>query len=268
MPEPRINFAQSLGEIKSVAQYLKVVDDLWVKWSKEKNYIADIWFRGHGDMEWTLTPSAMRPPYSTINEHRFRHDFMLRAQPFLQEATQPPKDDWDWYFLMQHYGIPTRLLDWTVSALVALYFAIEDRPSVDGCVWILNPRQINISLTRTEMDFIPIYSDESVAGYLPKLWDDAIEHLAQGVIAIDPPLNSHRLAAQRGKFTVHGRDAKPLETYEELAPALVIVEVPQSSKGRIARQLLSAGIAHSILFPGLEGLGTEIRDLYGKKHDL
>ena len=268
MTESRANFAQSLGEIKSVAQYMEVVDDLWVKWIKKENYIADIWFRGHGDTKWTLTPSAMRPPYSNVNEHRFRHDFMLRAQPFLSEATQPPKDDWDWYFLMQHYGIPTRLLDWTVSALVALYFAIEDSPDTDGCVWILNPRQINISLTDTEMDFIPIYSDGSVAGYLPRLWDETKEHLAKGVIAIDPPLNSPRLAAQRGKFTVHGRDAKPLETYEELALALVTVEIPQDDKKRIARQLLSAGIAHSILFLGLQGLGTEIRDLYGKEHHL
>ena len=67
---------------------------------------------------------------------------------------------------------------------------------------------------------------------------------------------------------MHGRDAKPLETYEELASALVTVEIPKSYKGRISRQLLSAGIAHSILFPGLEGLGTEIRDFYGEKHDL
>jgi len=250
---------------------MDVVDDLWVKWSKEEKFIADIWFRGHGDIEWTLTPSAMRPPYSNVNEHRFRHDFMLRAQPFLHEATQPPKDDWDWYFLMQHYGVPTRLLDWTVSALVALYFAIEDNPSADGCVWVLNPRQINITLTNTgtEMDFIPIYSDKSVTGYLPKLWDEKEEHLIKdGIIAIDPPLNSHRLAAQRGKFTVHGCDTKPLESYEELTSALVIVEIPKSNKGRIARQLLSSGIAHSILFPGLEGLGTEIRDLYGKKYYL
>jgi hypothetical protein len=259
--------SQSIGEVASVSEYMSLVEDIWVRWSEDCDFVSDIWFRGQGDASWDLTPSALRPPFSSVNEHRYRHDFKLRAQPFLHEATQPPRDEWDWYFLMQHFGVPTRLLDWTESALVALYFAAESRPDSSGAVWILDPRQINKSLAKIGA-FIPIYSAERVTGYLPELWDEADAHLAKGVIAIDPPLNSPRLAAQRGKFTVSGRGARSLQAYKSLSKKLVSIDVPSIAKGRIIRQLMSAGISHSILFPGLHGLGKELRDLYAYEHTM
>lgn len=259
------NMKRSIGRAESVSDYMKIVDDIWVKWTERDDFVSDIWFRGQSKRAWPLIPFAMRKPYSRVSEHRYRHDFRLRALPFLQEATRVPTDSWDWYFLMQHFGIPTRLLDWTESALVALFFAVESSPTADGCVWMLNPRTVNTSLANIG-DFIPIYSDPMVAGYLPELWDEDVNHLAEGIIAIDPPLNSPRLAAQRGKFTVHGRGAKSLETYKVLSTSLVSVEVPSSAKGRIARQLMSAGVSHSIMFPGLQGLSREICNLYANDH--
>ena len=255
----------SIGRAGSVSEYMRIVDDIWVEWTKRADFVSDIWFRGHSKRSWPLTPSAMRKPFSKVSEHRYRHDFQLRSLPFLHEATRAPTDNWDWYFLMQHFGLPTRLLDWTESALVALFFAVESAPTVDGCVWILNPRTVNTSLAKIG-NFIPIYSDDMVAGYLPHLWDEDINHLAEGIVAIDPPLSSLRLAAQRGKFTVHGRGATALDTHKALSTSLLCVGITSSQKGRIARQLMSAGISLSILFPGLQGLSTEIRNLYAKAH--
>ena len=257
----------SLGSVESVADFMSLIDETWVRWTKESQFVADIWFRGQCDASWSLVPSAMRPPFSTVNEHRYRHDFVLRAQPFIHEATQPPKDDWDWYFLMQHHGIPTRLLDWTESALVALYFSVSSAPDVDGRVWVLDPRKVNAALANIGA-YIPIYSDEIVAGYLPQLWDEDEQKLTKGAIAIDPPLNSPRLAAQRGKFTVHGRGVKALDEYASLASALLSITIPAKSKGRITRQLMAAGVGHSTLFPGLAGLGAEIRDQYAYGHHI
>ena len=255
-----------IGTANSVSEYLGIIDNIWKEWSDKSHFLADIWFRGQGDIDWTLLPSAMRKPFKSVSEHRYRHDFQLRSLPFLHEATRVPMDDWDWYFLMQHFGIPTRLLDWTVSALVALYFAVESELKADGCVWILNPRTVNLSLAKIG-DFIPIYSADMVAVYLPGLWDEKVK-LPEGIVAIDPPLNSPRLAAQRGKFTIHGRNESPLETFDELSTSLVSVKIPKNQKCRIVTQLMSAGVSHSILFPGLEGLSTEIRNLYAKEHAI
>lgn len=258
----------SIGTVRTLSRYLSLVDKVWMDWTDPLDHIADIWFRGHADVDWPLLPGAQRPGYKDVSEHRYRHDFYLRAQPFLNETTVLPTSDWDWYFLMQHYGVPTRLLDWTESALVALYFAVQpdpqDRP---GCVWVINPRTVNKKLAKLG-NFVPIYSDKCVTPYLSSLWDERRRTMPAAPVAIDPPLNSPRLAAQRGKFTVHGRSTLSLETRPALKNNLLRIDIPAQAKGRIVRQLMSAGMTESVLFPGLAGLSREIRDAYAVGFDI
>ena len=257
----------SVGSIDSLGAFLTVVDQVWMQWSEKRGGVADIWFRGHASAGWPLLPGLLRPPFRQVSEHRYRHDFFLRAQPFLDEATTTPTTDWDWYFLMQHYGMPTRLLDWTESALVALYFAVQPvEDDVPGSVWVLYPRAINDRLAGIG-NFVPIYNHRLVASYMPALWDERTDLIPLAPVAVDPPVNSKRLAAQKGKFTVHGRAARAIDSYTELDGYLRRIDVPAPLKGRIRRQLMSAGVAESALFPGLAGLGREIRDLYAYSLD-
>lgn len=263
---PQLN--TSIGTVDTLSSYLSLIDKVWMEWTNPLDHIETIWFRGHADTAWPLLPGTLRPGYKNVSEHRYRHDFFLRAQPFLNESTVPPTSDWDWYFLMQHYGVPTRLLDWTESALVALYFSVHPTPQdCPGCVWVINPRTLNNKLAKLG-NFVPIYSDKSVNAYLPSLWDERPLIIPAAPIAIDPPLNSPRLAAQRGKFTVHGRSCLALESSPSLKNSLLRIDIPAQVKGRIVRQLMSAGMTEGVLFPGLAGLSREIRDAYAVGFDI
>jgi hypothetical protein len=248
-------------EVTSLSAYAAAFEEVWGRWTEGAEDVESIWFRGQIDGSWGLIPAAYRAPYSDVPEDRYRHDFFLRSRPFLEEATSPPSGDWDWYFLMQHYGVPTRLLDFTESALAALYFAtVEGADESRGCVWIFHPSNFNETHVGNGGD-IPGYYEEFVRPYLQHVWAQP-SLLPEPPIAIDPPYNSRRLVAQRGKFVVFGKQARPLDELKWTEKFLFKIDIPGRAKRSIRRQLLAAGISESVLFPGLAGLSREIRDAY------
>src|ERR1700747_1282643 len=110
---------------KSVGEFIQIINEINGKWTQEGNEKIYPWFRGHCINEHLLVPGAYRTINAKKNQDSYRQDFQKKAFPFLNEAYGLPKDDWEWYFLMQHYGLPTRLLDWSEGSLIALYFAIK-----------------------------------------------------------------------------------------------------------------------------------------------
>jgi hypothetical protein len=137
-----ISKAPTTHTIKSVSEYLEIVEQFTKEWFTAETSWGP-WFRGQSDATWALRPSIYR--YSPVRrpiravEDEIRQEFMVRA-PSL--GLERPQNSWEWYFLMQHCGAPTRLLDWTESALIALFFAVKDRKTkndTDAAVWILEP---------------------------------------------------------------------------------------------------------------------------------
>jgi hypothetical protein len=122
-------------EIKTIEQAVAVGTILWMSW-----------FRGHPEPYGNLTPSVYRTPPTPerggYREYWLAERFRLRAGSVHDKV--PTWDDrLRWLLLMQHYGLPTRLLDWTESVLVALYFAVQGSADKAGEVWCIRPDKLN-----------------------------------------------------------------------------------------------------------------------------
>src|ERR1700728_1435726 len=108
-----------------------------------------LWYRGHGLAEWDVLPSIWRG-YTPDDERNLTNRFRSRAA--IRYSPSPGYDaSARWLSLMQHYGLPTRLLDWTRSPLIAAYFALEGRPAAaggatgqDAVIWVLDPYLLNM----------------------------------------------------------------------------------------------------------------------------
>lgn len=254
----------------------------WVEKQAKDDGLATAWlpwFRGEESAEW-LSSSALEPKLyrngsdcKIVLEHEqeMRVEFRRRGAQLLTE--RPPADKWEWYFLMQHYKAPTRLLDWSDAALVGLHFAVslrggtDDKHAGDAAVYMLDPWWLNENAFREVMHVAESY--RSVGPALPD-WEEAKPYLPDEFdneelgltcpLAIDPSHFSRRIAAQRSRFTIFGREKDGLKKLANQPgeSRLVKFDVKKEAIPEIKRDLRLAGISEETIFPDLEGLGREL----------
>jgi hypothetical protein len=261
----------------------------WVEEVSDLFETPPIWFRGAARETYQLVPGLYRyeEGRKKWTDDELRAEFARRAIALPKELL--PRTDWEWYFLMQHYRVPTRLLDWTEAALVALYFAIaswEDaqsrlvggvarntklRPGRRPVVWALDPWAMNDHLGFEG----PVNAEErAVRAYLPPVYTGG-RKIPQRPIAVDPPFVAQRLMVQRSHFTLHGRDRRPLEEIPQIRWArtargrrrstlvkVAINAVDRDEIGHLRWQLQLCGVTPTSIFPDMEGLARELVQEY------
>jgi hypothetical protein len=249
----------------SLAGFIGEVETIIQRWTPPRvDWYISPWFRGHSNVEWDLDPGWYRQAApgrkkgdAWYSEHNLLLEFKLRAPRYLPAQ---PATDWHWLFVMQHYGLPTRLLDWTESALLGLYFAVrENRQDTDAAVWVLNPWWLNNrSLQRRE---IPLAGDSQLAPWAPLSKRGRLEGTLP--VAIRPVHGTQRIATQKGFFTVHGKQRGALNTLSTLrvdnGPGLHLLRIPADAIVDIQRQLAIAGVTETPVFHDLDGLCREIK---------
>lgn len=238
----------------SVADYLSICTRILQEWSNTDMGEPKLWFRGQKKTNWSLNPGEYR--YPLIDSDEMRSEFILRAKTLLKKD---PDSVWEWYFLMQHYGLPTRLLDWTEGSLIGLHFAIsEDTGQDDAAVWVLDPWVLNKwSICKAELVITgkEFPSDPIAEKYLKPVYIK--QELPDRPIAIVPPYNSQRITVQRGTFTIHGNNTNGLE--EQFKEKIVKIIIPRSKSLEMRRELRCVGISEFTIFPDLDGLCRDIR---------
>jgi hypothetical protein len=249
---------------KDVSEFLVHVVKLTTLWFPSEQGWGP-WFRGHSNASWNLTPTLYReaPPTRGIRkvEDEIRQEFIIRAPSLSAER---PQNSWDWYFLMQHSGAPTRLLDWTEGALMALYFAVRNKSDKsDAAVWVLNPWALNTSVLGVDEVIAPSaeaglfeLDAERYARWLPARYQASIELEVKLPVAIYPTHFARRISSQRSCFTIHGSVRDGFEELSgEARSGLVKIVIPGSAAREIDRSLSVAGIDEIAIFPDLDGLG-------------
>lgn len=218
------------------------------------------WFRGHANAEWKLQPHYDRLA-SPMKEMELVNKFRQNANLLLTHAPHTPYD-FGWMFLMQHYGVPTRLLDWTESPLVALYFAIEDsnfsHTDKDAALWILYPLELNRHSTKAQV-YIPSFEDEWLGNYSVDQYSKEKDNGILPIAAI-ATRNNPRIQAQLGVFTISHLKKTPIEEIENGKHCMKFT-IPAKSKNKLKQELRILGIDRFQIFPELTSIGDNLREL-------
>jgi hypothetical protein len=265
--ETRINElrANSLLEALSRAQ----------GWMKE-NAPSDLcWFRGIKDAALPLMPGAYwRTNYSELETLL---QFSQEGRAFVDIGEV---DDWKTYYLAQHSGVPTRLLDWTENFITALFFATDGwSGATTPCVWIIQPSCVN-QLSIGWSGLISPERNDELNGWMPTQIAAGSQKITSkdgkwvydsaNPIALYPRKNNSRLVAQQGTFTVHGAQRIPLDSWIiEKAPMKhqgLICKIVFSRKVRpdtIMSELADLGLRRSTIYPDLQNFVLEMKENHG-----
>ncbi len=259
----------------SISSLLDIVARQTADWNFTEADQNRPWYRGHASLSWKLRPSILRGRKwnkdTWDDENESIEEFLTKA-PSLGVSGTTPLSLWDGYFLMQHHNVPTRLLDWTESVLVAAYFAVAAGVAGnDAAIWMLDPYELN----RRNPDFgkSAVFSpgfvgnkeaeNRKIDRWLPLSRGRKFDTVPKLPVAVYPAYFSRRIENQRSAFTLHGSNVDGLtESWCNDGQILRIV-IPGQKAAEFRSMLRDMGVNTATVFPDTEGLGRHLAERWG-----
>jgi hypothetical protein len=266
-------------KIKSVCKYLDIVKNIDSDWSNNLSSM-NILFRG-SNVDKPLLPGVFRKPSTNkyYKEFLIYNQFSAQYKNFTSNRFDNSINEL--FCFMQHYGVPTRLLDWTTSPLVALFFAIENIfQESKPVVWILNASCLNKLTFGNDVGGV-IYNDNVLVNARLHLGfytnnnkielkefykvnekykiKDETNQLEYPIAYVPFSSGNQRIIAQKGIFTVHGKCIKPIEEIlnTDVENSIKKLSIDVNSVNHIKNELYKLGITPSSVYPDLYGLSKE-----------
>lgn len=240
---------RSIGELSQQVQTLPAPDKRWL-------------FRGQADTRWNLAPSVHRG-YSPQQERYLTNEFRVRARS--RYVSCPHGQDYPgWLALMQHYGLPTRLLDWTYSPLVAAFFALhpdyaprDGRPERDACIWVLDAGGLNES-----QGFEPLIFPLDASSYEPLIEPAFKNRREPDSVGVAMPIeHDPRIQLQQAAFTIHS-NRTAINLIDGADAWLRRFVIRQGDIQPFFNELTLLGIRKFALFPDLSALTSELKTIH------
>jgi len=232
-------------DISSVDEFLHQINERWSIPRGPGNWVV---FRGQRDSLRPLLPSIVRPPFDSravwrnIKDKKpaerqlfigFQIKSMAMLQPWVRDGSEKERS-WKTLVFAQHFGLPTRLLDWTSNPLVALFFALEHPPKrAKPGVFVLDSIKdsttiLGISSSGRNKD-APLYGHNKLGLFYP-------------------PNIDVRVIAQGSMFTIGKDPNQPIKA--------TCIRILPSMRNKILSQLDALGINRSTIFPDIGGLAS------------
>jgi hypothetical protein len=253
------------------SSWLQIVDQLYEgSWNADlQRFRSPFAFRGLSRRTHTLSSSLVRLAGADGDPQRIEIALLRNFRKYAHGEAPHADSIWNWLALGQHRGLPTRLLDWTYSPLVALHFATENPADFDdeGVVWCVNFVEANKCLPRRLRRIMEQEGSDTVTvemlGTFPTL--RAFDALSGQpfVVFMEPPAVDRRILNQHALFSLMSSASGRLDDWLREHPRLCReVRVPAALKWEIRDKLDQANVNERVLFPGLDGLSRWLARYY------
>ena len=242
-------------------------NDAWSSYLKR--YRSSYVYRGLEDVNYKLSTTLNRLGESHLEKH------LLRNFRKYSQLPDHGKSIWDWLALAQHHGLPTRLLDWTYSPLVALHFATADFTNFDknGVIWAVNyvdtkhylPDQLALVI---EEEGSHIFTPEMLDRTVTTLIDFGKLKRSDYAVFFEPPSIDDRIVNQYAVFSMMSNPNARIDKWlRDKSVRYFRIIIPASLKWEIRDKLDQSNINERVLFPGLDGLATWLKRHYRDTRD-
>lgn len=227
-------------------------------------------FRGTCSTAHNLETSLVRlgGPYEKLEAVLLRN-----FRKYAHRATDTDDTIWNWLAIAQHHGLPTRMLDWTYSPLIALHFVTAkiEAFDTDGAVWAVDFMKLR--------DLLPdklklALQEEQAVVFNVELLNDTVGSLQEFdrlspqpfTIFLEPPSLDQRIVTQSALFSMMSSPTASFDDWLADKPGLYRrIIIPASLKWEVRDKLDQLNITERILFPGLDGLSKYLRRYYSPR---
>ena len=251
--------------------WLDIVDELYEgSWNQElQRFRSPYAFRGVSSVDHSLKSTLVRLAGGKADVRRLELSLLRNFRKYARAEVPGANSIWDWLALGQHRGLPTRLLDWTYSPLVALHFATEDPAQFDrdGAVWCVDFVQANKRIPKKLQRLLQeegsdTFTAEMLASFQTLREFDALSR-DPFVVFLEPPAVDRRILNQLALFALMSSPGAVFDDWMVEHPELCRrVVVPAALKWEIRDKLDQANINERVLFPGLDGLSQWLARYY------